>query len=135
MSLRDCLATARETVAGGWSEPMPRSADGRWVSAYSEDALHFDVDSALHLAAETHNEYLQARALLEAIVNPATSALDAACWLPDDVTDAAAKAIATQAAAEAGSLAAWLERPGRPLAHVLKLFDFALMNARTREAA
>lgn len=135
MSLHRTLAKARELVASGWVEPMCQSIDGRWVNLDSEDAARFDVDSALLLSAETQADYLEARTLLEGITNPATRAFDEATADPDWMQDSTLKALGASAAAEPGSLAAWLEKPSRTLGHVLWLFDKALLASRAREAA
>lgn len=132
--LATCLARAREIVRGGWTEPLPRASDGTVVDARSEEAALYDVDSALQLGATSSAEYFAARELLEGLVAPATHALNAAAEGPTEgLNDFAIVAIASAAAAEVESLAAWLERPNRTREHVLRLFDAALL--RIQEAA
>lgn len=139
MSLTRCLLHARSLVASGWCEPLPRRADGTLTHAHDEAAKTFDVSSAIRMTSQGIEEYLQAHELLESIVCPNRAALDRlALQVSQDwpeLTSEDVAAVARFADRDCESLAAWLQRPGRPLEHVLKMFDTALLRAKTLEAA
>lgn len=132
------LRKARELIAAGWSEPFPRDKDGR-ACCSMDDGLHtIDVDSAIRLAAPNDTVAEQVLELLEDVACPRLAALDRAAVAIDagaEFTDAEVAAIAAAAEPEWEGLFAWLEHPGRPLTHVLKLFDKALLRAKAQEAA
>ena len=138
MSLSIALARARALLADGWSEPHCLNGSGRTCAPESEDAKTFSVFHAIEIYAvgiEVHEPV----ELLESIACPATRAFDrlsneVAAGRTDPFPRGTVEAIAAAAGAGPESLPAWLERPGRSLSQVLRLFDLALLRAKTQEA-
>ena len=139
MSLAGTLRDARADVAGGWTEPFCLDSEGRVCPANSEGVRTFSVEESVRLHASNSAEWVAALELLETLACPATAALNQiaenmAAGIETNLVTNDVAAISAAAISAPSSLAEWLERPGRPLSQVLKLFDLALLRAKTKEA-
>lgn len=95
---------ARETLAGGWSEPFSTDTDGKICSPHAEMVAKYSVMDAVALAAST-------------IADPV--------WMEQRLMYLAGFG---DCAYERWH--AWLEAPERKLADVLALFDRAILRAK-----
>lgn len=135
MNVHIVLVRARELLVAGWAEPLPRDTSGAFCDLDAENLKTVDVKSALFFYAIDGREYVEALQLLESIARPAAAAYARACDIarqtgaPEDLE---LTVIAARAAVKAGPLflEEWLEQPGRQLAHVLRVFDLAILRTK-----
>jgi hypothetical protein len=134
MTLANTLRKARELLAGGWTEPLCQDAEGRWCSAQDEGVVSLNVLEALEAAGREH--VTEAWELLEQIALPATAAYNGAgdqLLKTNAAEDLELLVMSARLALGEGlHLDAWLQHPTRKLAHVLRLFDLAILRAGAR---
>jgi hypothetical protein len=134
MSLPETLTSARAKLADGWSEPFTFDTEGRFACWDDEGAATFCVVDALASCSDTGEELADAFTLLESIALPGRAGLDrAARGCEAGVVDAEAVVAAARAPGAGNDLQSWLEHPNRKAAHVLAVFDVAVLRARRLE--
>lgn len=139
MTLFEVLAKARACLQGGWTEPFCLTRQGR-ICGHNDEGVHlFSVSGAVACYA-TSEQHDQALDLLEVLVDPGYAAANLAT-LRYNRTRLAVDAYAARAAwamissREIFGLASWLEKEGRKLEEVIRLFDRAIAKVRTGASA
>lgn len=126
------LKRARMNVAGGWAEPFCKDRQGRMCFFDSEEVFTFSVAGALAAAGGSP----EAWALIDRLADPlGARAEELTLRYNRTKTDVdgrvAIEAIAACSTQSWRGLDGWLERPDRSLADVVKLFDRAILKAKT----
>lgn len=137
MSALQCLIRAREVIAAGWTEPFCRSSSGALVAWDDEAVSRFCVDGALRSMAKDGNEVVEALTALERVATPARAALEEFALSNPPGNDDQLEHFAALCRVADGTpfFQQWLEMPGRPLSHVLRAFDLAILSLKERESA
>lgn len=142
MTAISCLKRARALIAGGFvNNPFGHCAlaDGSVCDWSDEGVAKFSVPGALRATAANHDELQGAWDALEESATPAYVRMVATAppkdGTPlDDPSWQQWNDVWTSGARDALGLERWLDQPQRSLAHVLKVFDTAVLRA-VREAA